>query len=358
MRGGLNSGLSDCAVPDASAPLLTSILRDVSRSFYLTLRILPASIRPQIGLAYLLARTSDTIADTELVQVDKRLGALAALRGRIAGSRSEPLDFSSFTVPQGSSAERKLLEKCEQALLELARMCPADRALVQEVLETITSGQELDLRRFEGASTANVIALKTDLELDDYTYRVAGCVGEFWTRICRAHLFPEAVLDESGLLRNGVRFGKGLQLVNILRDIPGDLRHGRCYLPAEKLVLRGLQPPDLLHSENEPRLRPLYQEYLSLAEEHLHQGWVYTNELPRRCFRVRLACAWPILIGFETLELLRRSPVLGTSAPVKISRRRVKQLMFLSALYYPWPARWRAMIKQYDHRLSAGSVPQ
>jgi len=62
-----------------------------------------------------------------------------------------------------------------------------------------------------------------------------GCVGEFWTRICRAHLFPTAVLDDAFLLSNGVRFGKGLQLVNILRDLPVDLRHGRCYLPSVDL---------------------------------------------------------------------------------------------------------------------------
>ena len=47
--------------------MLTSLLKEVSRSFYLTMRVLPSAIRPQIGLAYLLARTTDTIADTEIV---------------------------------------------------------------------------------------------------------------------------------------------------------------------------------------------------------------------------------------------------------------------------------------------------
>ena len=46
---------------------LNQLLKQTSRSFYLTLRVLPGAIRPQIGLAYLLARTTDTIADTELV---------------------------------------------------------------------------------------------------------------------------------------------------------------------------------------------------------------------------------------------------------------------------------------------------
>ncbi len=42
---------------------LNDLLKRTSRSFYLTLRVLPAAVRPQIGLAYLLARTTDTVAD-------------------------------------------------------------------------------------------------------------------------------------------------------------------------------------------------------------------------------------------------------------------------------------------------------
>ena len=56
--------------------LLQDLLRDVSRSFYLTLKLLPGSIREQIGLAYLLARATDTIADTGAVSVEERLAAL------------------------------------------------------------------------------------------------------------------------------------------------------------------------------------------------------------------------------------------------------------------------------------------
>jgi farnesyl-diphosphate farnesyltransferase len=113
------------------------------------------------------------------------------------------------------------------------------------------------LQRFAGASEKTIVALATDAELDDYTYRVAGCVGEFWTKICRAHLFPTAPLDETTLLAGSVRFGKGLQLVNILRDVPVDLRHGRCYLPSKELIAAGLSAGDLLDPANEPKFRPL-----------------------------------------------------------------------------------------------------
>ena len=330
----------------AQAPeaLLSGTLKDVSRSFYLTLRVLPGKVRVPIGLAYLLARTTDTIADTELVAPEQRLAALRALRERIQGRGEGPLDFGALARQQEARAEALLLEKCEASLALLRSLPSRDAQLVQAVLDTIASGQELDLRRFAKASAQSLVALRTDEELEDYTYRVAGCVGEFWTRIYRAHLFPRAAVDEAFLLANAVRFGKGLQLVNILRDLPVDLRHGRCYLPAERLAGAGLKPEDLLAPATEQRLRPLYQTYLDRAEAHLLAGWAYTNALPRRCARVRLACAWPILIGRETLRRLRGGPVLDPAQRIKVSRRAVRQLMLRSVLLYPWPRAWQKMV--------------
>jgi farnesyl-diphosphate farnesyltransferase len=164
----------------AANKLLTGLLKDVSRTFYRTLRILPGSIRPQISLAYLLARTTDTIADTELVAVDRRLAALENLRRRILGRNTEPLIFAELVDGQSESAEKALLENAEPALAMLETLSNDDRQLVRQVIETITSGQELDLRRFAevspGKDTAmrmagatlerqpkQVIALKTDL---------------------------------------------------------------------------------------------------------------------------------------------------------------------------------------------------
>ena len=95
------------------------------------------------------------------------------------------------------------------------------------MIEVITGGQELDLRRFGLATAGSVLSLQSDAELDDYTFRVAGCVGKFWTEICSAHLFSTGTWNLAEQLRLGVEFGKGLQLVNILRDLPRDLRQGR-----------------------------------------------------------------------------------------------------------------------------------
>ena len=323
--------------------LLTNLLKDVSRSFYLTLRVLPQSIRPQIGLAYLLARTTDTIADTEIIPLDQRLKSLQALRERILGTASAPVNFGELARRQSQPAERVLLENTEASLALLPSLPPADLQLVRTVLDIITSGQELDLQRFAGASAANVIALRTDAELDDYTYRVAGCVGEFWTKMCRAHVFPNAQLADAQLLADGVRFGKGLQLVNILRDLPADLNNGRCYLPAEALTRLGLVPADLRNPANEPRLRPLYNQWLDQAGAHLAAGWDYTNNVPWRCIRVRLACAWPVLIGMRTVQRLRAGNVLDPQKRIKISRREVRSVIFQSVACYAFPGTWRRL---------------
>lgn len=366
-------------------PELQKLLRDTSRSFYLTLQVLPRTVRSQIGLAYLLARATDTIADTELVPVGERLAALDALRGRILGTRPESLDFSRLAAAQsgrGSVAERRLLGSVEMAIALLGQVSREDLGRIREVLTTITGGQELDLHRFGQSQPAvpppppffvppppgeagippviasvaagppapsifappvrpaHITALATDAELDDYTYRVAGCVGEFWTKITRAHVFPGAPLDEARFLADGIRFGKGLQLVNILRDLPKDLQAGRCYVPANRLTEHGLTPKDLLEPLNHRRFRPLYAELLDRAQGHLEAGWRYTNTIPRNQLRLRLACAWPVLIGVRTIAKLGDANVLDARRRVKVSRQEVQVMLASSVLRLPFRGAW------------------
>jgi farnesyl-diphosphate farnesyltransferase len=334
---------------------INDLLKATARSFYLTLRVLPARVHPQIGLAYLLARTTDTIADTEIVPLAQRLDALQKLRERILGQNSAPLNFGELARQQGSPAEKLLLEQTEDSLALLQTLSPADLKLVRDVLTIITSGQELDLRRFANASSEKITALETDAELDDYTYRVAGCVGGFWTKICRAHLFPNAKLDEEQFIADGIRFGKGLQLVNILRDLPADLKNGRCYLPTERLDKAKLFPEVLFSPVNGEKFLKLYREYLDKAESHLAAGWRYTNTLPFSQFRVRLACAWPILIGMRTIAKLRTANTIELQQRVKISRGEVRKIILFSLLGCPLPFTWRKLYPSAAKAVASGA---
>jgi len=322
---------------------LNQLLKETSRSFHLTLCVLPRAVRPQISLAYLLARTTDTIADTEILPPEQRLQALRQLRDRIQGENPARLDFDTIAREQSSAAERELLTQAEESLRVLDGMGAADQRAIRKVLATITSGQELDLQRFQHATGERLIALQSDTELEDYTYRVAGCVGEFWTGICVQHLFaldelPELIAPHFQQL--GVSFGKGLQMVNILRDLPVDLRNGRCYLPETVLQEIGLAPIDLLSDASEARLRPVYSRYLDQAEDHLAAGWTYTNSIPFKWMNLRLACAWPILIGLETIRTLRHAPVLDPRRRGKISRGQIWDIILHSIWYYPLQSTW------------------
>jgi len=65
--------------------------------------------------------------------------------------------------------------------------------------------------------------------------------------------------------------------------------------------------------------------------------------LPFGQFRVRLACAWPILIGVKTIERLRAGNVLDLQRGVKISRAEVRGILLRSTLAYPLSEVWRKL---------------
>ncbi len=119
----------------------------------------------------------------------------------------------------------------------------------------------------------------------------------------------------------------------MLRDIADDLRHGRCYLPARELATLGLAPKDLLTPDGARRARPLVLRLIGVALEHYEVARRYTLDVPRREFRMRLACAWPLLIGLGTLAALAEHPdPVGARAPIKLSRAAVRGILLRSTV--------------------------
>jgi len=341
----------------ASPGLLDDLLRQVSRSFYLSLKILSPSVREPIGLAYLLARAADTVADTRVVPRAERLRHLESLRAACAGA---PADMTALAracaAHQSHEGERRLLERLDEALARLRALPDADRDAVRSVLGTLTSGMIFDLTRFPGEDDAGLAALDTLEELDHYTYLVAGCVGPFWTTLHVAHRSRLAGWDVADMSARGIRFGKALQMTNVLRDVPRDLRAGRCYLPARELAPLGLRPADLLDPALTPRARPLLRRLIASTLEHYDVAWRYTLAIPRAEWRMRLACAWPLSIGLATLALLARHPdPLGVTTPIKVPRASVRA-MIARSLVVVWSngalgregARLRATVRPID----------
>jgi farnesyl-diphosphate farnesyltransferase len=317
------------------AELLGSLLENVSRSFYLTLRVLPEGVRDPIGLAYLLARAADTIADTELVEPARRLDFLLAFREQVNSdhlneARVRSIE-SALTAHQKDKDERVLLQSLVPALRLLKEMPPKDLAEVRAVVTTLTRGMEMDLVQFPPENAGQLGSLKTQDELETYTYFVAGCVGEFWTKMTVAHTRALKTWDVREMSECGIRFGKALQYTNILRDVPKDLRIGRCYLPKDLLAAHGLTPNDLIDATNGERAKPVLFTLLRIALEHYHEALRYTLAIPLQLGRLRLACLWPILIGLPTLSKTARNPQwLEPGKASKVSRGFVKRTVALS----------------------------
>jgi farnesyl-diphosphate farnesyltransferase len=287
-----------------------------------------------VGLAYLFARAADTIADTRLLPRADRLVHLEVLRDVFLADAAPGLARlpAALASHQQNPAERILLLKLPEAFATYQALPVSDRASIRRVLLAITQGMRMDLSTFPGEEEGRMVALETRADLDRYAYWVAGCAGEFWTDIHLAHRPALAGWDAEAMRRRGVRFGRGLQMTNILRDLARDLRIGRCYLPREELAALGLTPSDLLHPRSLPRLRPLLADLLRATLAHYDEGWAYTLAVPRREWRLRLACAWPLLIGLRTLDLVARAEsLLDPGAVAKISRGAVYGILGRSA---------------------------
>lgn len=321
--------------------LLGPLLKGVSRSFYLTMRVLPGAMRDPVGQAYLLARAADTIADTSLIPPGQRLALLLSLRERVNGVSNDDTALARIANEvadqQTISDEKVLLESLGGALDVLEQLGEADRVAVRDIVTTLTQGMEFDLRTFPDERSGRLAALADWDDLDRYTYLVAGCVGEFWTKMTYLHL--PGTLDEAAretMSARGVRFGKALQLVNVLRDCGKDLRIGRCYLPASMLAQAGLSADDLLAPDASARARSVLIELVRRALDHFRAAIDYTFALPRFALRLRLACLWPILIGLGTLELLvANTDWLDPGKASKVKRNDVYRIVAASTVLAP-----------------------
>jgi farnesyl-diphosphate farnesyltransferase len=288
-----------------------AVLKGVSRSFYLSLSLLPREMRPATSLAYMLARTSDTLADTASAPFALRRESLLAYEDTLMNGTDllpwAPALLAAVSDPQ----ERKLLSSSQQLLTVFDHTASDERALIRETLGQIISGQKLDLEHFATASGDQPVAFFDDLTLENYAACVAGSVGIFWTRLGFLTLgerFSKA--PAHSLIDLGMKYGKGLQLVNILRDVPIDLSAGRCYLPV-------VDPRDQVV------LMQCHQRWLVTASEWVAAGRIYAASMESRSLRA--ATLLPALLAEKTLELLRDATWKSLQTPIKIRRRVVYQ---------------------------------
>ncbi len=265
-----------------------ALLGRVARSFAITIRWLPSEIRETVALGYLLARASDSVADSSRAEVGRRVAVLADLRG----GRADSSELADLAGQQADPAEAELLRRLPD-LMEEMRGSP-DRERLEWVWEQILRGQLFDLERFGGAGREPL----SPTELDDYTYAVAGSVGEFWTELAFDRVPRFSRQSRAEMVRLGVAFGKGLQRINILRDRAADRTIGRVYVADED-----------------------FERERAEARRGLEAGLAWADGVDRR--RLRYGCVLPARIGLAMLPALRVDAERG----VKISRRQLRGVM-------------------------------
>jgi farnesyl-diphosphate farnesyltransferase len=272
------------------------IFRRTSRSFHLTIRLLPRAVRDDIALAYLLARATDTVADTATAPEVERLHLLRAARESLGRAEIAGYDAAAWAGRHRNAAERCLLLALPGLWRQMGECDEAARRPMITVMGSILEGQIFDLERFTPEA-----APLTGEELERYTYLVAGSVGEFWTDLCAARL-PDFSHEPPKVMEVRARhYGQGLQLVNILRDRRMDAALGRVYVP--------------------PREAGSWTEQ---ARRWLQDGADYCAAL--RSGRLRYATLLPALLGWRTLLLTEAQPA-SVITPAKVPRRELRQWM-------------------------------
>lgn len=308
------------------------VLKNVSRSFYLSIRILPKEARLAVCLAYLFARAADSIADSPVADVTRKNQLLNGLKNLLHDydpSKIVALQEQALPLLNHEVQEQNLINALPNIFATFLTLSQQESALVSKVVSILISGMLEDMHAFPSDQPIN--ALKTEVDLDHYTYLVAGCVGEFWTEILELHYGKILQWNAKQQIEYGIRFGKALQLTNILRDIQKDALIGRCYLPEEELIKHNLTANDILNSDN-ILAEKIIPKYLILTLEHYKFAELYLLNTPRKSIRLRLAALWPIAIGLKTLSLIKAQAQKKNKKPVKIARKQVYTLLLISPL--------------------------
>ncbi|MEO1832461.1 MAG: squalene/phytoene synthase family protein [Akkermansiaceae bacterium] len=281
----------------------------MSRSFYLSLRFLPKEFRAPTSVGYLLARASDTIADAGQLGIRERRDLLA----RFVEFVTEGKIFQMPEVGGLPKGEKVLMSRLGDCVAALENLPNWQQVSVRKVVGIITEGQCWDLDRFAGEG---VVSLDSDDELRRYTYQVAGCVGEFWTEIGIGGRGRFARASDDEMMRWGQAYGRSLQLINILRDVPEDQKNGRCYLPG---------------AETREQLLRERHRWIKEAHKGLDQAERYARSLNGK--RMRFGTVLPAMIGRKTLSRLEVASWDDWQARVKITRKEVYVLMAKAAKF-------------------------
>jgi farnesyl-diphosphate farnesyltransferase len=302
------------------------VLPAVSRTFALSIRVLPGDLGRAVLTAYLLCRIADTLEDEPAMPAE----AKAALLDELERCFDDPAAADAFparvTLLAGEPAHVRLTRHTDLVFVLYRAMSPATRDAVRRwVGEMVTGMRKFVLLYPHG------IRIQSLEEYKEYCYYVAGTVGYLLTDLWHEHA-PSIGERQYTVLRERCRaFAEALQTVNILKDVATDAeQENSIYIPEDLLRANGSSHAGLLAGPQLAGTRAALATLVQLAWRDLEGARSYLLLIPRRAVSIRLFCLLPLLFAYATLRDLTGTPqALARREVVKISRREVKSLTLM-----------------------------
>ena len=305
------------------------MLPRVSRTFAPTIRMLPKKLFLPVTVAYLLCRIADTVEDEPSLSKEEKQKYLA-LYADMFSNTGLLKDFSLGVEKVPEHSQDVYLMKNLDRVMEVFQSFTPE---VQRLIGIWVVEMVMGMKKFAQAKGRGKFQfLKSMKDLDEYTYYVAGTVGHLLTALF-AHFsrnITPAVVQR--LEKFSSSFGKGLQMVNIIRDINADLKRGQSYIPDEILRKYNLTRKSIYASENREQAERMFNELIEMAIGHLDNALAYILTIPKEETRIRLFCLLPMFWAMQTLRIIQQNTLaLLRLDSIKISRRTIR-IEFLKAL--------------------------
>ncbi len=319
------------ARPDRGGDLAyqNAILPGVSRTFALTIPVLPPGLRDVVANNYLLCRIADTIEDEARLPFEEKRDFSRRFAAVVAGTEdaeSFAAELHPLLSERTLADERDLVRNAASVVRVTHGFGERQQAALARCLRIMCEGME----RFQGRED-QVRGLRDLDELGRYCYYVAGVVGETLTELfCDYSAEIHAHRDE--LLPLSVSFGQGLQMTNILKDIWDDRDRGFCWLPRELFARHGFDLDELRPGSGDPAFSAALGELLGVARGHLEDALRYTLLVPSHEQGIRRFCLWALGMAVLTLRRIHARRNFASGKEVKISRRSVKTTVQVSNL--------------------------
>jgi farnesyl-diphosphate farnesyltransferase len=211
-------------------PSLEDLLEKTSRTFALSIPVLPEPTRREVMIAYLLFRIADTFEDASHWEPARRIEALSEFRALLRDfSRPEARRLAEEWVRAGISSHAGYRELIADVPFVLEAFFGLSADAVEPVRAHVERSAE-GMAGYVGRTKEGRLVLADLEDLKTYCYFVAGVVGEMLTELFLLGR-PKLSGISPFLRERAAVFGEALQLVNILKDSAGDASEGRTYLP-------------------------------------------------------------------------------------------------------------------------------